>query len=30
MKSIKMTYDGLHPSNKGNEVIAGMLVKILR
>ncbi|HTE31839.1 MAG TPA: SGNH/GDSL hydrolase family protein [Chryseolinea sp.] len=30
VKSIKMTYDGLHPSNKGNEVIAGMLVKILR
>ncbi len=30
INSIKMTYDGLHPSNKGNEAIAGMLVKILR
>ncbi|SEJ73119.1 Lysophospholipase L1 [Dyadobacter sp. SG02] len=26
-QSIDMTYDGLHPSDKGYEVIAGMLVK---
>ena len=23
--AIDMTYDGLHPSNKGNEIIARML-----
>ncbi len=28
--AIGMTYDGLHPSDKGNEIIAGMLVKILK
>lgn len=27
--AINMTYDGLHPSDKGNRKIAGMLVKIL-
>ncbi|PSL30109.1 SGNH/GDSL hydrolase family protein [Dyadobacter jiangsuensis] len=26
-ESIDMTYDGLHPSDKGYEVIAGMLIK---
>lgn len=29
IEAIGMTYDGLHPSDKGYEVIAGMLVKIL-
>jgi len=28
--AIDMTYDGLHPSDKGYEVIANMLVKILK
>jgi lysophospholipase L1-like esterase len=28
-ESINMTYDGLHPSDKGYEVIANMLVKLL-
>ncbi|MEJ7677456.1 MAG: SGNH/GDSL hydrolase family protein [Segetibacter sp.] len=28
--SIDMTYDGLHPSDKGYEIIAGMLIKIMR
>jgi len=28
--AIDMTYDGLHPSNKGYEVIAKMLVKIMK
>ena len=28
--AIGMTYDGLHPSDEGNAVIAKMLVKILR
>jgi lysophospholipase L1-like esterase len=25
-----MTYDGLHPSDKGNAVIAGMLAQALK
>jgi lysophospholipase L1-like esterase len=29
-QSINMTYDGLHPSDKGNAVIAKMLVKVLK
>lgn len=29
-ESIGMTYDGLHPSDKGNEVIAKMLIKVLK
>lgn len=29
-EAIGMTYDGLHPSDKGNEVIASRLVKVLR
>lgn len=29
-EAIDMTYDGLHPSNKGNAVIAAMLVKIFK
>lgn len=29
-EAINMTYDGLHPSDKGYEVIANMLVKVLR
>jgi lysophospholipase L1-like esterase len=28
--AIHMTYDGLHPSDKGNEVIAKMLVKVMK
>ncbi len=28
--AVNMTYDGLHPSDKGNAVIARMLVKILK
>ena len=28
--AIDMTYDGLHPSDKGNDVIAGMLVKAIK
>ena len=28
--AINMTYDGLHPSDKGNEIIAKMLVKIFK
>ncbi|WP_018614548.1 SGNH/GDSL hydrolase family protein [Segetibacter koreensis] len=28
--AIGMTYDGLHPSDKGNEIIANMLVKIMK
>ena len=28
--AIDMTYDGLHPSDKGFQVIADMLVKILK
>ncbi len=30
MEAINMTYDGLHPSDKGNAIIAKMLVKVLR
>lgn len=29
-EAINMTYDGLHPSDKGNEIIADMLVKTLK
>ena len=29
-KAIDNTFDGLHPSDKGNQVIAGMLVKALK
>ncbi|CAH0996002.1 hypothetical protein EMA8858_02130 [Emticicia aquatica] len=29
-ESIDMTYDGLHPSDKGNAVIAKMLLKVLK
>lgn len=28
--AIDVTYDGLHPSDKGNSIIAGMLVKIMK
>ena len=28
--AIDITYDGLHPSDKGYEIIAGMLVKIMK
>ncbi|RYY30674.1 MAG: SGNH/GDSL hydrolase family protein [Chitinophagaceae bacterium] len=28
-EAINMTYDGLHPSDKGNKIIAGMLIKLL-
>ncbi|MDB5230252.1 MAG: hydrolase family protein [Chitinophagaceae bacterium] len=30
VEAINMTYDGLHPSDKGNKIIAKMLVKVLR
>ncbi len=30
LESVAMTYDGLHPSDKGYEVIAKRLVKVLR
>jgi lysophospholipase L1-like esterase len=30
LESIDMTYDGLHPSDKGYEIIADMLVKVLK
>lgn len=30
VEAIDMTYDGLHPSDKGNDVIASMLVKVLK
>jgi lysophospholipase L1-like esterase len=30
IKAIDMTYDGLHPSDKGNKVIADMLIKIMK
>ncbi|MDR1523981.1 MAG: hypothetical protein LBS79_01820, partial [Tannerella sp.] len=30
LEAIDMTYDGLHPSDKGNVVIARMLVKELK
>jgi lysophospholipase L1-like esterase len=29
-EAINMTYDGLHPSDKGYEVISGMLVKVMK
>jgi lysophospholipase L1-like esterase len=29
VEAINLTYDGLHPSDKGNEIIAGKLVKIM-
>lgn len=29
-ESINMTYDGLHPADKGNAVIAKMLVKVMK
>ncbi len=29
-EAIDMTYDGLHPSDKGNEAIAHMLVKVMK
>jgi lysophospholipase L1-like esterase len=29
-EAINMTYDGLHPSDKGNKVITKMLVKVLK
>ena len=28
-EAINLTYDGLHPSDKGNEIIAKMLIKIM-
>jgi lysophospholipase L1-like esterase len=28
--AIEMTYDGLHPSNKGYEIIAKKLVKVMK
>lgn len=28
--AIDMTYDGLHPSDKGNEIIAAMVIKIMK
>ncbi len=28
--AIDMTYDGLHPSDKGYEVIASMILKVVR
>jgi hypothetical protein len=30
IESINMTYDGLHPADKGNAVIAKMLVKVMK
>ncbi|WP_153797502.1 SGNH/GDSL hydrolase family protein [Foetidibacter luteolus] len=30
VEAVDMTYDGLHPSDKGYAVIAGMLVKVLK
>jgi lysophospholipase L1-like esterase len=30
VESIDMTYDGLHPSDKGNKVIAKMVVKAMK
>ena len=29
-EAIDMTYDGLHPSDKGNEIISNMLVKVMK
>ena len=30
VEAIDMTYDGLHPSDKGYDIIAGMLLKIMK
>jgi hypothetical protein len=30
IESINMTYDGLHPADKGNAAIAKMLVKVMK
>ena len=30
LEAVDVTYDGLHPSDKGNDIIAGMLVKVMR
>ena len=30
LDAIDITYDGLHPSDKGNEIIAGLLVEIMK
>ena len=30
VEAIDITYDGLHPSDKGYDIIAGMLVKIMK
>ncbi|GGH19701.1 SGNH/GDSL hydrolase family protein [Pedobacter zeae] len=30
LDAVKMTYDGLHPSDQGNKVIAGNLVKLFK
>lgn len=29
-EAINITYDGLHPSDKGHKIIAGMLVKVMK
>ncbi len=29
-EAIDVTYDGLHPSDKGNKVIAAMLTKVIK
>jgi lysophospholipase L1-like esterase len=29
-EAIDMTYDGLHPSDRGYEIIAAMLIKIMK
>ena len=30
MEAIGNTYDGLHPSNKGCQIIANMLIKVMK
>lgn len=30
LKAINMTYDGLHPSDKGNQVIAERIIKVIK
>jgi lysophospholipase L1-like esterase len=30
LEAVNMTYDGLHPSDKGYEIIAGMLVQVFK
>ncbi|MEB0262613.1 MULTISPECIES: hypothetical protein [unclassified Mucilaginibacter] len=30
IEAMNMTYDGLHPSDKGHRIIADMLVKIMK